>query len=42
LQIIDKGFQQSQTTAKRDLSELKERRLIRFVGSPRTGHYVLM
>lgn len=32
----------SQKTAKRDLSDLKDRKMIRFVGSPRTGHYVLM
>jgi hypothetical protein len=34
-------FRCSEETAKRDLNELKERRLIRFVGSPRTGHYRL-
>ena len=32
----------SQKTAKRDLSDLKDRRLVRFVGSPRTGHYRLV
>ena len=32
----------SQKTAKRDLSDLKDKRLVRFVGSPRTGHYILM
>jgi hypothetical protein len=31
----------SQKTAKRDLSDLKDRKMVRFVGSPRTGHYVL-
>jgi DNA-binding response OmpR family regulator len=31
----------SQKTAKRDLSDLKDQQLIRFVGSPRTGHYIL-
>ncbi len=31
----------SQKTAKRDLSDLKDKQLVRFVGSPRTGHYVL-
>jgi DNA-binding response OmpR family regulator len=32
----------SQKTAKRDLSDLKDQRLVRFVGSPRTGHYRLV
>lgn len=32
----------SQKTAKRDLSDLRDRRLVRFVGSPRTGHYRLV
>lgn len=31
----------SQKTAKRDLSDLKDQQLVRFVGSPRTGHYIL-
>ena len=31
----------SQKTAKRDLSDLKDKQLVRFVGSPRAGHYVL-
>lgn len=34
-------FDCSQKTAKRDLSDLKDRKLVRFVGSPRTGHYRL-
>lgn len=34
-------FSCSQKTAKRDLSDLKDRKLVRFVGSPRTGHYRL-
>lgn len=34
-------FRCSQKTAKRDLSNLKDKQLVRFVGSPRTGHYVL-
>ncbi|TXG97337.1 MAG: response regulator [Nevskiaceae bacterium] len=40
--MVVEHFRCSEKTAKRDLSELKERRLIRFVGSPRTGHYRLM
>lgn len=40
--MVVEQFRCSEKTAKRDLSELKERRLIRFVGSPRTGHYRLM
>ena len=32
----------SQKTAKRDLSDLRDQRLVRFVGSPRTGHYRLV
>ena len=31
----------SQKTAKRDLSNMKDQHLVRFVGSPRTGHYIL-
>ncbi len=31
----------SQKTAKRDLSDLKDQHMVRFVGSPRTGHYIL-
>ena len=31
----------STRTAKRDLADLKELGVVRFVGSPRTGHYVL-
>lgn len=34
-------FKCSTRTAKRDLADLKELGLVRFVGSPRTGHYVL-
>ncbi len=34
-------FSCSQKTAKRDLSDLKDQQLVRFVGSPRTGHYIL-
>lgn len=34
-------FKCSARTAKRDLADLKELGLVRFVGSPRTGHYVL-
>jgi len=34
-------FDCSQKTAKRDLSDLKDRKMVRFVGSPRTGHYRL-
>lgn len=34
-------FRCSEKTAKRDLSDLKDKHLVRFVGSPRTGHYVL-
>ena len=35
-------FECSRKTAQRDLMTLKERRLIKFVGSTRTGHYQLV
>ncbi|RLS53992.1 MAG: response regulator [Planctomycetota bacterium] len=34
-------FKCSTRTAKRDLADLKELGVVRFVGSPRTGHYIL-
>ncbi|MEZ6053565.1 MAG: DeoR family transcriptional regulator [Planctomycetaceae bacterium] len=40
--MVVEQFGCSQKTAKRDLSDLREKRLVRFVGSPRTGHYRLV
>jgi hypothetical protein len=39
--IVVKQFGCSQKTAKRDLADLREERLLRFVGATRTGHYRL-
>jgi DNA-binding response OmpR family regulator len=39
--MVVEHFHCSEKTAKRDLADLKELGLVRFVGSPRTGHYVL-
>lgn len=40
--MVVERFKCSPRTAKRDLAELKDKHLVRFVGSPRTGHYRLM
>lgn len=40
--MVVQRFGCSQKTAKRDLADLKGKRLVRFVGSPRTGHYRLV
>ena len=40
--MVVEQFGCSQKTAKRDLADLRDKHLLRFVGAPRTGHYRLV